>query len=64
MIKFGERLSVTIIAGLTGLVYALIWALPHYRIGLGISVALIVIALSFVIQRSSLRRFFWPLYVF
>ncbi len=64
MIKFGERLSVTIIAGLTGLVYALIWALPHYRIGLGISVALIVIALSFVVQRSSLRRFFWPLYVF
>lgn len=64
MIKFGERLSVTIIAALTGIFYALLWALPSYRILLAVLSVIIFGALYFVVPRSGLRRFFWPLYIF
>ena len=64
MVKFGERLSVTVVAVLTGAFYALLWLIPRQRLALAVSIVVLGYILYFVVTRSSLRQMFWPLYLY
>lgn len=64
MIKFGERLSVTIIASLTGLFYSAVWLFAN-NLWILIPTSLVLAGiLFFVVNHASLRRFFWALFGF
>ncbi len=64
MIKFGEQLGISLIAGLTAAFYLVMWLIPSQRIALALTVLLLSYSLYFVVSRSNVRRLFWVLYVF